>query len=88
VEESGEDAATHTVRSDKRAADNIPQPTSGSTNSNVYNNISEACATKRSCEDMVAGNGGRVLNWRFTKRITTKIRMAIPNGRWMETRQW
>src|SRR5580658_7333015 len=69
-----------------RAADNIPQPTSGSTNSNVYNNTSDACATKRSCEDMVGGNGGRVLNWRFTKRITTKIRMAIPNGRWIDTR--
>jgi len=64
-----------------RDAHNIPQPTSGSTNSRVYNSTSDACATKRSWDDMQAGNGGRVLNWRFTKRITTTIRMAIPNGR-------
>src|SRR5580704_8574988 len=68
-----------------RAADNIPQPTSGSTNRGVYNNTSDACAAKRSWDDMLAGNGGKLLKHRFTYRITTRIRIRIPNGRWIDT---
>jgi hypothetical protein len=38
-----------------RAAHNIPQPTSGSTNSRVYNSTSDACATKRSWDEHAGG---------------------------------
>ena len=35
----------------------------------------------------VMGNGGSLCERRFTYRITTRIRIKIPNGRWIDTSQ-
>src|SRR2546430_12536834 len=73
---------------DQRVDDSIPQPTSGRTNINPYIVSSDAVAARRSRRDIVPGNGGGGLSRRFTKRTTTRIRMAIPSGRWMDTSAW
>src|SRR5260221_13273240 len=66
----------------------MPQPTSGRTNIKPYIVYSDAVAARRSARDIVAGNGGSELNCRFTKRTTTRIRIAMPSGRWIETSAW
>jgi len=71
-----------------RAADNMPQPTIGSTSISPYIASSDAVAARRSARDIVAGNGGGGLMRRFTKRTTTRMRMAIPSGRWIDTSAW
>jgi hypothetical protein len=49
---------------------------------------SDAVAARRSRRDIVAGKGGSRLNSRFTKRMTTRIQMAMPSGRWIDTSTW
>ena len=64
------------------------QPTNGNANINVYNNLSDVVATRRSNSDIVGGNGGNVVNIRLTSLIAAKIRIIIPSGRCMSTSLW
>jgi len=76
---------SHTGQSIVRA-DSIPQPTSGSTNIKPYIVNSDAVAARRSARDIVArkrAEADSVAGSR--KRTTTRIRIAIPSGRWIDT---
>ena len=49
---------------------------------------SDAVAARHSARGIVAGNGGGGFRSRFTKRTTTRTRMAMPSGRWIDTSMW
>ena len=51
----------------------------------ILRNRSEAEARNRSRCDMVGGNGGNVVNIRFTSRMAARIKIMIPSGRWIAT---
>jgi hypothetical protein len=66
----------------------MPQPIKGNESINAYRSLSEAVAIRLSREDMVGGNGGKVVNFLFINRIIASRRIMIPSGRWIPTSVW